>query len=63
MADDLTLPPGLDEGQARAHSDNTGFRTTLDIGGHPLVADEQFNPELLSDDMEEREHLWYGDCE
>ena len=40
MADDLTLPPGLDEGQARAHSDNTGFRTTLDIGGHPLVADE-----------------------
>ncbi len=40
MADDATLPAGQEEGQARAHSDNTGFRTTLDIGGHPLLADE-----------------------
>ena len=23
----------------------------------------QFDPAVLSDDMEEREHLWYGDCE
>ena len=40
MVDVATLPPGLDEGEALAHSDNTGFRTTLDIAGHPLVADE-----------------------
>lgn len=39
--------PGLDavrtplgEGEAYATSDNTGFRTTLDIAGHPAVADE-----------------------
>lgn len=28
------------EGEAYAVSDNTGFRTTLDIAGHPAVADE-----------------------
>jgi putative redox protein len=28
------------EGTAIAHSDNTGFRTALDVAGHPLVADE-----------------------
>jgi uncharacterized protein (TIGR02996 family) len=39
-----------------------GIGALLEVGVN-LVADEQFNPELLSDDMEEREHLWYGDCE
>lgn len=28
------------EGEAYAVSDNTGFRTTLDIAGHPAIADE-----------------------
>ena len=28
------------EGSAIAHSDNRGFRTTLDVAGHALVADE-----------------------
>lgn len=30
----------LQEGEALAHSDNTGFRTSLDVANHPLVADE-----------------------
>jgi putative redox protein len=30
----------LEEGEAFAHSDNTGFRTAMNIGGHALVADE-----------------------
>ena len=32
--------PALGEGAALAQSDNRGFRTTLDVAGHPLVADE-----------------------
>ncbi|MEO7324376.1 MAG: OsmC family protein [Dokdonella sp.] len=36
--------PGLStplvEGEAFAHSDNRGFRTTLDVAGHALVTDE-----------------------
>ena len=32
--------PALVEGEALAHSDNTSFRTSLDIAGHTLVADE-----------------------
>ena len=42
MADSLdTLPQApLAEGEALAHNDNTGFRTVLDIAGHPLIADE-----------------------
>ena len=39
-----TSPPAPDarlrEGEALAHSDNRGFRTALDVAGHPLVADE-----------------------
>ena len=30
----------LVEGEALAHSDNTSFRTSLDIAGHTMVADE-----------------------
>jgi putative redox protein len=30
----------LGEGDAYAISDNTGFRTTLDVAGHPSIADE-----------------------
>ena len=30
----------LGEGEAFAHSDNTGFRTALNVAGHGLVADE-----------------------
>ena len=30
----------LAEGEALAHSDNLGFRTPLNVAGHPLVADE-----------------------
>ena len=30
----------LGEGEAFAHSDNTGFRTAMNIGGHALVVDE-----------------------
>lgn len=30
----------LGEGEAFAHSDNRGFRTPLNIAGHPLVVDE-----------------------
>jgi len=30
----------LREGEVLAHSDNLGFRTTLDIAGHPFVVDE-----------------------
>jgi len=37
------LPPpdaALSEGEALAQSDNRGFRTRLNVAGHPLVADE-----------------------
>ena len=34
----LQIP--LREGEVLAHSDNLGFRTTLDIAGHAFVADE-----------------------
>jgi putative redox protein len=33
-------PSALGEGEAFAHNDNQGFRTTLDIAGHPMIADE-----------------------
>jgi putative redox protein len=35
---DLDSP--LAEGEALAHSDNKSFRTTLDVAGHPMIADE-----------------------
>lgn len=34
------MPPTTAEGMALAISDNQGFRTTLQVGGHELVADE-----------------------
>lgn len=34
------LQSALGEGEAFAHSDNSGFRTDLNIAGHALVADE-----------------------
>jgi putative redox protein len=37
---DATIPPAAAEGTAVATSDNRGFRTTLQVGGHALVADE-----------------------
>ncbi|KGQ19585.1 Serine peptidase, family S9 [Lysobacter dokdonensis DS-58] len=37
---DVAIPATLAEGAALAHSDNTGFRTALDIAGHPMIADE-----------------------
>ena len=40
MADVATRSTPLVEGEVVAHSDNTSFRTTLDIAGHALVADE-----------------------
>ncbi|MBA8883425.1 OsmC family protein [Dokdonella fugitiva] len=33
-------PVALGEGDAYAVSDNSGFRTPLDIAGHPAIADE-----------------------
>lgn len=35
-----SAPPAHAEGEALAQSDNRGFRTALQVGGHPLVADE-----------------------
>lgn len=40
MPESTILPTPLPEGAAAAHSDNRGFRTTLDVAGHALVADE-----------------------
>jgi putative redox protein len=40
MADVATTPVILAEGEVMAHSDNTSFVTTLDVAGHPMVADE-----------------------
>lgn len=42
MTDSLSSPAitPLAEGEALAHSDNTSFRTALDIAGHAMVADE-----------------------
>ena len=41
MADlDSSHAAQLAEGEALAHSDNKGFRTTLDVAGHPMIADE-----------------------
>lgn len=34
------LSAALTEGQALAESDNRGFRTAINVAGHPLVADE-----------------------
>lgn len=34
------LASKLVEGEVFAHSDNKGFKTSLNIGGHPLIADE-----------------------
>lgn len=36
----VTAPPANAEGVALAVSDNRGFRTELQVGGHALVADE-----------------------
>ena len=38
--DSPELSDALNEGEAFAHSDNRGFRTPLNVAGHPLVADE-----------------------
>jgi len=37
---EASTPSPTTEGVASAHSDNTGFRTTLDVAGHALIADE-----------------------
>lgn len=37
---ETSTPLPTAEGSVIAHSDNRGFRTTLDAGGHALVADE-----------------------
>ena len=39
-APDVASMPSLEEGEALAQNDHQGFRTTLDIAGHPMVADE-----------------------
>jgi putative redox protein len=37
---EASTPSPATEGTAIAHSDNRGFRTTLDVAGYALVADE-----------------------